>query len=210
VCKVLAIGRSRPIDSGFHGRSRQDHGKKFAGGTITMHLANAPHVDQCQTAGEVIAHAREVIAKRRQNLAPNLPSPIKIKPPKVYVKKSPKPAEIARQDDPILPALAFPRIIEIQKVCCKYFGIWQIDLLSSRRTGSLVYARHVAMYLAKTLTLHSYPEIGRRFGGRDHTTILHAFRKIERSIPNNTILSGQIETLTNILSQKIIFTKPGV
>jgi chromosomal replication initiator protein len=55
--------------------------------------------------------------------------------------------------------------------------------------------RQIAMYLAKTLTLRSLPEIGRRFGGRDHTTVLHAVRKIENLVSTDTALAEEIELL---------------
>jgi chromosomal replication initiator protein len=69
------------------------------------------------------------------------------------------------------------------------------DLLSSRRTANVVRPRQVAMYLAKVLTLRSLPEIGRRFGGRDHTTVLHAVRKIENLAGNDSALAEEIESL---------------
>lgn len=72
-------------------------------------------------------------------------------------------------------------IEKIQRAVCKRFEISRVDLISNRRTLKHVTPRHVAMYLAKTLTLKSLPEIGRRFGGKDHTTVLHAVRKIEFS-----------------------------
>ena len=67
--------------------------------------------------------------------------------------------------------------------------------LSSRRTANVVRPRQVAMYLAKILTLRSLPEIGRRFGGRDHTTVLHAVRKIETLAGNDSALAEEIEAL---------------
>jgi chromosomal replication initiator protein len=57
------------------------------------------------------------------------------------------------------------------------------------------------MYLAKTLTLRSLPEIGRRFGGRDHTTVLHAVRKIENLIGNDTSLADEVESLKRMLQE---------
>ena len=69
------------------------------------------------------------------------------------------------------------------------------DLLSSRRTANVVRPRQVAMYLAKILTLRSLPEIGRRFGGRDHTTVLHAVRKIESLAGNDSAFAEEIEAL---------------
>jgi chromosomal replication initiator protein len=57
------------------------------------------------------------------------------------------------------------------------------------------------MYLAKTLTLRSLPEIGRRFGGRDHTTVLHAVRKIESLVSKDTALSEEVESLKRQLQE---------
>ncbi len=75
------------------------------------------------------------------------------------------------------------------------YNVSRSDLLSSRRTANVVRPRQVAMYLAKTLTLRSLPEIGRRFGGRDHTTVLHAVRKIEGLVGNDMALAEEIEIL---------------
>jgi chromosomal replication initiator protein len=65
----------------------------------------------------------------------------------------------------------------------------------------VVRPRQVAMYLAKTLTLRSLPEIGRRFGGRDHTTVLHAVRKIEGLVGNDAMLADEIEVLKRQLQE---------
>jgi chromosomal replication initiator protein len=59
----------------------------------------------------------------------------------------------------------------------------------------------IAMYLAKTLTLRSLPENGRRFGGRDHTTVLHAVRKIETLVGSDTVLADEIELLKRLLQE---------
>ena len=69
-------------------------------------------------------------------------------------------------------------IPNIQKTVADYYGLQIKDLLSKRRTRSLARPRQVAMALSKELTEHSLPEIGDAFGGRDHTTVLHACRKI--------------------------------
>ena len=61
--------------------------------------------------------------------------------------------------------------------------------------------RQIAMYLAKTLTLRSLPEIGRRFGGRDHTTVLHAVRKIEGLSESDQLLSQELDTLKRMLAE---------
>jgi chromosomal replication initiator protein len=87
------------------------------------------------------------------------------------------------------------RIEDIQHVVARQYNVSRADLLSSRRTTNVVRPRHVAMYLAKILTLRSLPEIGRHFGGRDHTTVLHAVRKIDAVISNDTALAQEIEFL---------------
>jgi chromosomal replication initiator protein len=87
------------------------------------------------------------------------------------------------------------RIEEIQRMVARQYNVSRADLLSSRRTANVVRPRQVAMYLAKTLTLRSLPEIGRRFGGRDHTTVLHAVRKIENLVHSDTALAEEIELL---------------
>jgi chromosomal replication initiator protein len=87
------------------------------------------------------------------------------------------------------------RIEDIQRVVARQYNVSRADLLSSRRTANVVRPRQVAMYLAKILTLRSLPEIGRRFGGRDHTTVLHAVRKIEALAGNDTVFAEEIEGL---------------
>ena len=87
------------------------------------------------------------------------------------------------------------KIEEIQRIVARQYNVSRADLLSSRRTANVVRPRQVAMYLAKQLTLRSLPEIGRRFGGRDHTTVLHAVRKIENLVNTDTSLAEEIEIL---------------
>ena len=87
------------------------------------------------------------------------------------------------------------RIEDIQRVVARQYNVSRSDLLCSRRTANIVRPRQVAMYLAKILTLRSLPEIGRHFGGRDHTTVLHAVRKIEARRRNDTALAEEIEGL---------------
>jgi chromosomal replication initiator protein len=65
----------------------------------------------------------------------------------------------------------------------------------------VVRPRQIAMYLAKALTLRSLPEIGRRFGGRDHTTVLHAVRKIETLAGSDSALAEEIELLKRLLQE---------
>jgi chromosomal replication initiator protein len=93
------------------------------------------------------------------------------------------------------------KIEDIQRVVARQYNVSRSDLLSSRRTANVVRPRQVAMYLAKTLTLRSLPEIGRRFGGRDHTTVLHAVRKIEALVAKDIALSEEVESLKRQLQE---------
>lgn len=93
------------------------------------------------------------------------------------------------------------KIEDIQRVVARQYNVSRADLLSSRRTANVVRPRQVAMYLAKTLTLRSLPEIGRRFGGRDHTTVLHAVRKIEALVSKDTALCDEVELLKRQLQE---------
>ncbi|MCJ2015414.1 chromosomal replication initiator protein DnaA [Methylobacterium sp. J-076] len=91
------------------------------------------------------------------------------------------------------------KIEDIQKLVASRYNVSRSDILSERRTAAVVKPRQIAMYLSKVLTLRSLPEIGRRFGGRDHTTVLHAVRKIEKQIGEDTVLGDEVELLKRML-----------
>jgi len=91
------------------------------------------------------------------------------------------------------------KIEDIQKLVASHFNVSRADILSSRRTATVVRPRQIAMYLSKLLTPRSLPEIGRRFGGRDHTTVLHAVRKIQGLVTADGTLSEEIELLKRML-----------
>lgn len=91
------------------------------------------------------------------------------------------------------------RIEDIQRVVSRHYNVTRQELVSDRRTRVIVKPRQIAMYLAKTMTPRSFPEIGRRFGGRDHTTVLHAVRKIEELISSDTKLGHEIELLKRLI-----------
>ncbi len=100
---------------------------------------------------------------------------------------------LAVQDKPIT-------IDNIQKLVAEYFKIRVADLLSSRRNRSITRPRQIAMALAKSLTRHSLPEIGNAFGGRDHTTVLHACRKVESLRSEDRRIDEDYEILARMLS----------
>lgn len=91
------------------------------------------------------------------------------------------------------------KIEDIQRIVAKHYNVQRQDLLSNRRTHNVVMPRQIAMYLAKVLTPRSLPEIGRRFGGRDHTTVLHAVRKIELLLKTDMQLVADIDLLRRLL-----------
>jgi chromosomal replication initiator protein len=93
------------------------------------------------------------------------------------------------------------KIEDIQKLVASHYNVSRSDILSERRTAAVVKPRQIAMYLAKVLTLRSLPEIGRRFGGRDHTTVLHAVRKIEKLLGEDTGLHDEVELLKRMLQE---------
>jgi chromosomal replication initiator protein len=88
---------------------------------------------------------------------------------------------------------------EIQKNVASHFGIKVVDIKSPKRLKALVLPRQIAMYLARQLTTCSYPEIGERFGGKDHSTIIHAIKKIEKQMDTDFQLRSTINNIKNIL-----------
>ena len=90
-------------------------------------------------------------------------------------------------------------IDEIQRKVAEYYAIKLSDLLSARRAREVARPRQVAMYLAKKLTPRSLPEIGRRFGGRDHTTVMHAVKRIDELRAADRELDSDVAALTRLL-----------
>ena len=91
-------------------------------------------------------------------------------------------------------------IDNIQRVVAEYYKIKVSDLHSKRRSRSVARPRQVAMYLAKDLTNHSLPEIGDAFGGRDHTTVLHACRKIKELVDMDADIKEDVKNLLRTLT----------
>ncbi|MBM6859022.1 chromosomal replication initiator protein DnaA [Clostridium saudiense] len=90
----------------------------------------------------------------------------------------------------------------IQDVVAAYFNLRVEDLKSQRRTRNVAYPRQIAMYLSRKLTDMSLPKIGEEFGGRDHTTVIHAYEKISESLNNDESLQHTINDITKKLTQK--------
>jgi chromosomal replication initiator protein len=90
-------------------------------------------------------------------------------------------------------------IDEIQKKVAEHYTIKLADMHSARRARAVARPRQVAMYLCKQLTSRSLPEIGRKFGGRDHTTVIHAVRKVEELQASDASFAEDIELLRRML-----------
>lgn len=90
-------------------------------------------------------------------------------------------------------------IEEIQRSVAQYFNIKLADMLSPRRARTVARPRQIAMYLAKLLTTRSLPEIGRKFGGRDHTTVIHAVRRIDELCREDSSMEEDVDLLRRML-----------
>jgi chromosomal replication initiator protein len=93
------------------------------------------------------------------------------------------------------------KIEDILKIVGRHYNVARTDLLSPRRSRTVVVPRQIGMYLAKKMTARSLPEIGRRFGGRDHSTVLHAVRKIEEQIKTDDKLAREVALLIRLVEQ---------
>lgn len=94
------------------------------------------------------------------------------------------------------------QLARIQKAVARYFNIPLLDMLSHRKTGDIVGPRQIAMYLCRKLTPRSFPEIGRAFKGRDHTTVLHAVSKIEELIKSDETMREDVNEITRLLQEE--------
>jgi chromosomal replication initiator protein len=109
-------------------------------------------------------------------------------------------AVIAEACEIVSPRMVMNRIEAIQlAVLAEYPSVTMYDLKSPRRNATMVRARQIAMYLSKTITARSLPEIGRRFGGRDHTTVLHAVRKIEAMVAKDAVFAAELERIKQVI-----------
>jgi chromosomal replication initiator protein len=91
-----------------------------------------------------------------------------------------------------------PRLscLDVQRATADYYGLGIVTLISDDRRREIARPRQVAMWLARELTHNSYPAIGRRFGGRDHTTVWHAWRRIELLRATDDVIAGDVAELS--------------
>jgi chromosomal replication initiator protein len=90
----------------------------------------------------------------------------------------------------------------IKRSVCKYYNISIKEMESAKKTRDLAFPRQVAMYLCREMTNHSLPKIGESFGGRDHTTVLHAHDKINKALSANDTIKKDVDELISILNEK--------
>ncbi|MEI7813340.1 MAG: chromosomal replication initiator protein DnaA [Coriobacteriia bacterium] len=93
-------------------------------------------------------------------------------------------------------------VATIQREAERLFGVSHSDLIGSKRSQAIVYPRQIAMYLSRELTDLSLPKIGAEFGGRDHTTVMHAQAKIQKLMSEQREVLNQLQQLTNTIKQK--------
>src|SRR5207237_457324 len=90
----------------------------------------------------------------------------------------------------------------VQRAVAAFFGVTVEHLKSTRRSGSVVEARHIALYLARTLTLRSFPQIGVCFGGRNHTTVMYSYEKIRDLLPVHRPTADAVRRLSAIIRKE--------
>lgn len=145
---------------------------------------------------ERIVHKRNVVCSR--NLLDALKSVHAPEPETPEVESEPLPVEVVPQQFRLMPGVSFAKLpygkVEtIQRATAMEFApVSLFDIRSPRRNATTVLARQVAMYISKMTTSRSLPEIGRLFGRRDHTTVLHAVRKIELKMQADLVLAERV------------------
>lgn len=94
-------------------------------------------------------------------------------------------------------------ISAIQSEVERFFTVTHEDLVSSKRSKSITYPRHIAIYLSRYMTEESLQTIGKKFGGRDHTTVMHSVTKIEKDMKDNKVLFDQLEQLRTRINERV-------
>ena len=181
-------------------------------------MSTVEYHDTCQTAADVMAAAAHVRQWRRAAFfVPSKPAPVKAKAGPIETKA---PLEIAHKPEvipPIETTLAekfigpiekiraqdrLPRLDDIKVAVCNFYRVRAIDLLSARRTKNICLPRQVAMWLGRRTTLQSFPAIGRYFGGRDHSTAVHAVNKIDARLADHEEVEQHITHIADALRSK--------
>lgn len=156
---------------------------------LQAELHQAHKARQARMAAAAERHAWN--ARARLDAIDALPAPV-VEP--VSLRESVK-TETNERDWLLVGQRPVATIRDIQRIVAKHYGFTCMDMRSKRRTAALAHARHVAMFIAKSATPRSFPEIGRHFGGRDHTTVLHGVRKIGSMIETDESFRAEVDGL---------------
>lgn len=131
-----------------------------------------------------------------------LPEPVESSPATEVIDTNNKPVESlddewARSlvEDGPPPIVPRPKVARIQRIVCEYYRLSHNDLISHAKTASVFWPRQVAVYLCRRLTLHTHSEIGRRFNGREHSTVVHAVKKVTAARAANPDLDRELTHL---------------
>jgi hypothetical protein len=139
------------------------------------------------SGSELMKHYAAVRARLNPRPPPaRLRAPVAAAPPKPLPVDPTPPAQIVRRLNPVR---------TIIHAAAQHAGLQPLQIVSHRHRAPLVRARHIAMFLAYDMTSMSFPAIGSQFDDRDHTTILHAVKKIERLIPTDCKLAADVEAV---------------
>jgi hypothetical protein len=138
--------------------------------------------------------ARIKAAAHRREIAEEKPMLVYQEPPAIVALDPTEPTPVPEHSEPVPWRKEWISTTTRIKLAVleDYPGVTLTDIDSRRRESTVVRARHIAMYLVKTKTLKSLPEIGRRFGGRDHTTVLHGIKKVERMIKSDEAFAAHV------------------
>ena len=153
----------------------------------------APESAQAQVPGDVIEFLARTINRNVRELVGGLNKLI------AYAQLTGQTVCLQLAEEQLTDILSANRrritIDEIQRTVCQFYRVDRTEMSSKRRARAVVRPRQVAMYLAKVLTPRSYPEIGRKFGGRDHSTVIHAVRLIEDLRKRDADMDGDVRSL---------------
>jgi hypothetical protein len=152
-----------------------------------------PKVKEFASAAEVLENARAV-QRRIEAMRKPAPAPKMVRPVVVTPESQTEPV-IGKIDETIPMWPYMHTIKKIIKLVAKHYGVPVDALVGHQRTHPLVHYRQEAMFLARKLTTYSLPEIGRRFGGRDHTTVLHACTKIGKRLETDKAMQETFDSI---------------
>ncbi len=157
---------------------------------LEQRLANMPEAD---VGEDVVEFLSRTISRNVRELEGGLNKLL------AYAQLTGRPVTRALAEEQLKDILSACRrritIDEIQRAVCEYYRIDRSEMSSKRRARAVVRPRQVAMYIAKVMTPRSYPEIGRKFGGRDHSTVIHAVRLVEDLRAQDSDMDNDVRTL---------------